>query len=261
MDTFIRSSGAARSSRERVPARNSTHHDASEAEAMVSTNERAKLRDIVADRLKALICKEKLRPGDRLPTETELAERFGVSRLSLREATKSLEFLGIVEAKPGRGLTVGAMDLDRVTSHLSFHPALRDADPQVLIDTRIVIELGVLSHVARRMRSDSSIYPRLTEINQSLRQARTVSKWVAIDIAFHRGLIEAGGLPPLMAFSDVLSVFFRRFRESVKRAEWSAGIASHQQILDALRAGRVGEAERRMRTHIESHKKRTGERT
>jgi DNA-binding FadR family transcriptional regulator len=44
-----------------------------------------------------------LKPGDRLPTETELAARFGVSRLSLREATKALELLGIVEARPGKG--------------------------------------------------------------------------------------------------------------------------------------------------------------
>ncbi|MFO0906253.1 MAG: GntR family transcriptional regulator [Pirellulales bacterium] len=228
---------------------------------MVSTTERAKLRDVVAERLKALIRDEQLRPGDRLPTETELAERFGVSRLSLREATKSLEFLGIVEARPGRGLTVGDMDLDRVASHLCFHPALRDAESQALIDTRIILELGVLPHVARRMRQDEQLYSRLTAVNQSLRQARTLSQWVERDIAFHRGLFEAGGLPPLMAFAEVLSVFFRRFRESVKRAEWSAGIVSHQQILDALRAGRVHDAERRMRSHIESHKKRIGERT
>ena len=232
-----------------------------EEPAVVSTTERSKLRDVVADRLKALIRDEQLRPGDRLPTETELAERFGVSRLSLREATKSLEFLGIVEARPGRGLTVGDMDLDRVTSHLCFHPALRDADPQALIDTRIILELGVLPHVARRMREDEPLYSRLTAVNQSLRQARTLAQWVERDIAFHRGLMEAGGLPPLLAFAEVLSVFFRRFRESVKRAEWSAGIVSHQQILDALRAGRVSDAEKRLRSHIESHKKRTGERT
>ena len=63
---------------------------------MLATIERAKLRDVVADRLRAFISHENLKPGDRLPTETQLAVRFGVSRLSLREATKWLEFLGIV---------------------------------------------------------------------------------------------------------------------------------------------------------------------
>ena len=63
---------------------------------MLATIERVKLRAVVADRWRAFISHENLKRGDRLPTETQLAVRFGVSRLSLREATKSLEFLGIV---------------------------------------------------------------------------------------------------------------------------------------------------------------------
>ena len=118
---------------------------------MLETVERSKIRDVVASQLKSYIVDENLKPGDRLPTETELATRFGVNRLSLREATKGLEFLGIVEAKPGRGLIVGRMDMQRVTEHLGFHPALHDVSPGELIDTRIVIETGVLPHVARRM--------------------------------------------------------------------------------------------------------------
>ena len=70
---------------------------------MTETIERPKLRDVVADRLKTFILEGDLKPGDRLPTEAELATRFGVSRPSLREAIKSLEFLGIVEARRGRG--------------------------------------------------------------------------------------------------------------------------------------------------------------
>ena len=55
---------------------------------MIETVTRSKLRDVVADRLKAFIVEGNLKSGDRLPTETELATKFGVSRLSLREATK-----------------------------------------------------------------------------------------------------------------------------------------------------------------------------
>ncbi len=46
-------------------------------------------------------------PGDRLPTENQLAETFGISRLSVCEATKTLEFFGIIDSKSGVGLTVG----------------------------------------------------------------------------------------------------------------------------------------------------------
>ena len=94
-----------------------------------------KVRDQVAGQIQQFIVEQKLGPGNRLPTETQLAETFGISRLSLREATKSLEFLGIVESKAGVGLTVGRIDMERLTVHLSFHAGLLDADPQQLIDS------------------------------------------------------------------------------------------------------------------------------
>lgn len=217
---------------------------------------RIKLSDMVADRLKAFISNQGLKPGDRLPTEAQLAASFGVSRMSLREATKSLGFLGILDAKPGRGLIVGRVDLKRVTECIGFHPALLDADPQVLIDTRILIELGVLPHVVRRMKADPTIYERLNKINRQLSKARTLQEWVELDIEFHRCLLEASGLSPVMAFADVLSAFFRQFRESVKKAEWSDGVVSHQATIDALRDGDLARAELLVREHIESHKQR-----
>lgn len=223
---------------------------------MLETVKRPKLREVVAHRLKSYIAEGNLKSGDQLPTETQLATRFGVSRLSLREATKALEFIGIVESKPGKGLTVGRVNMERVTEYLGFHPALHDVSPLELIDTRVVIETGVLLHVAARMKRDPALYAGLNGINEELRQARTVERWVELDLAFHRGLIAASGLSPLLAFGDVLAVFFQRFRESVKVAEWAKGIESHQRILDALASDRVPEADRELRIHIESHRQR-----
>jgi GntR family transcriptional repressor for pyruvate dehydrogenase complex len=217
-----------------------------------------KIRDIVAERLKSYIVDEQLEPGDRLPTETELAEWFGVSRLSLREATKSLEFLGIVKSRTGVGLTVGQIDLDRMTDHLGFHPALHRADPLQLIDSRIIVETGVLPHVARRMGEDGSLYPVLQKIVDRFGSARKLQTWIDLDIEFHRALIEASGLAPLVAFGDLLQVFFRRFRDSVKKAEWKDGAASHQRIIDDLRDQNVERATTELRKHIESHKYRRG---
>ena len=91
---------------------------------MLETIPHQKIRDVVVERLKSYITSGGLKPGDRLPNETELAVKFGVSRLSLREATKGLELFGIVESKAGVGLTVGQVNLERVTGHLGFHPAL-----------------------------------------------------------------------------------------------------------------------------------------
>lgn len=217
---------------------------------------RPKIRDQATEQIKEYIVAEKLSPGDRLPTETELAKAFGVSRLSLREATKSLEFLGIVESKTGVGLIVGQMDLERVTGHLGFHPTLLRADPRQLIDSRVILETGVLPHVVRRMADDASIREGLQELVDRFRVTSDLKTFIDLDIEFHRTLLESSGLEPLVVFGDLLHVFFRRFRESVKKAGWKVGIESHQRIVDLLASGDSVAAAAELRRHIESHLER-----
>lgn len=222
----------------------------------MQTLRRPKVRDQVASQIQQYIVEQKLGPGDRLPTETQLAATFGISRLSLREATKSLEFLGIVESKTGVGLTVGSIDMERLTEHLSFHAGLLEADPQQLIDSRVILETGVLPHIARRMKEDPSIESRLRELVEQFRSARDLKSWIELDVRFHRSLLDASGLQPLVAFGDLLHIFFQRFRESVKKAGWEAGIESHERIVDELAKGHVEAATAELRKHIESHKER-----
>jgi len=217
---------------------------------------RPKIRELVVERLKEFIVDEQLQPGDRLPTETTLAARFGVSRLSLREATKSLELLGIVTSKAGVGLTVGQLEIERVTNHLGFHPALHRSSPLQLLETRIVIEIGALPHAARRMQEDPSIGESLQQLVDGFRGARTLQAWIEQDIAFHRALLDASGLTALVAFHDLLQIFFVRFRASVKMAEWKQGIESHQRVLNLLQAQDIDGAVNELRQHIESHKLR-----
>jgi GntR family transcriptional repressor for pyruvate dehydrogenase complex len=228
---------------------------------MVELLTRRKLRDIVADHIKEYIVRERLKAGDRLPTENALAEQFGVSRISVREATKTLEFLGILEATPGRGLTVRQMDIERLTDCLRFHPALLRVPSDQLIDTRVILETGVLPHVAARMARDPQVVEGLQAINDELRRTRELSRFIELDIDFHRALVEASGLAPLAVFNDLLQAFFQRFRESVKRAEWKAGVDRHQQIIEDLQAGEIAPAAAALREHIESHKARIGARS
>ena len=222
----------------------------------MQTISRPKMRDQVAEQIKQYILQQKLMPGDRLPTENQLAVTFGISRLSLREATKSLEFIGIVESKTGVGLTVGRIDMERLTEHLSFHAGLLEADPQQLIDSRVILETGVLPHVVQRMKKDPAIEAGLREIVRQFESARDLKTFIAIDIQFHRSLLEASGLQPLVAFGDLLHVFFQRFRESVKKAGWKEGVESHRRLIDHLAAGNFDKATSELRMHIESHKER-----
>ena len=83
--------------------------------------------------------------------EPQHSEKLGVSHLGIREAPKSLEFLGMIELKTGVGLTVGRIDMERLNEHLGFHSRLAELDPQQLIDSRVIVDTGVLSHVTRKI--------------------------------------------------------------------------------------------------------------
>jgi GntR family transcriptional regulator, transcriptional repressor for pyruvate dehydrogenase complex len=222
----------------------------------MQTIQRSKVRDQVSEHIKQYIIDQNLAPGDRLPTENQLAETFGISRLGVREATKSLEFLGIVESKTGVGLTVGRLDMGRVTRHLGFHAGLLDADPQQLIDSRVIVETGVLPHVVRRMADDPSIETHLRHLVEQFRTARDLKSCIALDIQFHHSLVEASGLLPLVAFNELLVVFFQRFREAIRKVELKVGIEHHLRLVDQLAAGRVDAASAELREHIESNKER-----
>jgi DNA-binding GntR family transcriptional regulator len=106
------------------------------------------------------------------------------------------------------------------------------------------------------MQTDPGVYERLHALNDRLRSADRLADWIRHDIAFHHALLEESGLIPLVAFGDLLQIFFQRFRESVKRGEWKQGIESHQQMLDFLRQNDVPGACDELRRHIESHKHR-----
>ena len=212
--------------------------------------------EMVAASLREYILKNGLKPGDRLPTEGELAELYGVSRVSVRAATNALSFLGIVDAAPRRGLTVGNISMKRISKYLGFHFAVSDYPMEELIDTRIVIETGGLGHLAQRMAADANVYENLNEINDRLRHTKRMRNWIQHDISFHHSLVASTGLNALAAFNDLVQVFFQRFREDFPQSFWEKGVQDHQQIIDALRDGKPDRAAERLTKHIGSHRDR-----
>lgn len=215
-----------------------------------------RLSEVVADRIKDYIIEHSLSEGDRLPTEHEMAELFGVSRLSVREATKALSFLGIINSAPKRGLTVGGVDMHRVTQYLGFHFSLNGYPKAQLLKTRLVIEIGALSEVMDRMADDENVYTQLMAINDKVDNLNDADQFIQRDLAFHRALLEASNIEPLVAFSDLLAIFFKKFRDEVVTAKrhWSNGVAMHREILDALRNKELENAERILRQHLEHYK-------
>ncbi len=225
---------------------------------MTSSEVRPKVSksEFVAASIREYITKEGLKPGDRLPTEADFSTQFGVSRVAVREATKVLAFLGVIDAAPRRGLTVGDFSMEKLSGYLSFHFNICNYPAEELLDTRIILEVGGLPHVARAMRQDPSIYERLNDLNARMRETKELVDWVGLDMQFHCELVASTNLRGLATLNELVQNFFRRFREDFPKREWSKGVESHQVIMDALRRGDCEAAAVELTKHINSHRDR-----
>jgi DNA-binding FadR family transcriptional regulator len=203
---------------------------------------RPSLSDDIVAKLKQLILDESLKPGDRLPTESELAVRFGVSRISIREATRTLRHLGIIRARQKTGLTVGELDLSRFSDCLDFHAVVCNYPDEQLLKARAAIEFGVLPFVIQKMKSDPAIYERLLEYTTRPNVSTDPEVYLACDLAFHQELIAAADIQPLFIFSEVLRAFFDRFQKRVlgdNPGSMANGVKLHRRIIDGLRDGQL----------------------
>lgn len=193
-----------------------------------------------------------------LPSETELAEQTGVSRLTVREAVKALAAKQVVRVEHGRGTFVNPASswsvLDPVLLMArSSYDEDRLALPRKLIEARRVVEVAVAELAAQRRTQDD-----LDQLDRSLAQMREaarvsdVAAFVAADIAFHQQVLDAAGNSFITSLFDPLSKILQltRHQTSAHAPVREHAIAHHQKILDAVRKGTSTKAGRAMRDHM-----------
>ncbi len=110
-----------------------------ESNKLFSTLNRADLADRIIFEIKKMISERRLLPGQKLPTERELTEQFGVSRASVREALHSLETLGLVDARVGSGTYV-VENPDAILKHLSWAVYFSESMESDLTEALKIIE-------------------------------------------------------------------------------------------------------------------------
>jgi GntR family transcriptional regulator, transcriptional repressor for pyruvate dehydrogenase complex len=214
---------------------------------------RKRLSEELTAQLRKHIIDHGLKPGDPLLTEQEMVERFGVSRSVVREATKALDFLGIIDAVPRRGMILDNFDFNRVSEYFGFHFALSDYPKEKLLKARAVIETGALYYTMEAMSKDTAVYDRLRALAEAAPETEHAAddRWIEYDIAFHHGLVDATGITPLASFCDLLQTFFQKFR--VTMGGFRGDRAAHCQIVELLRAGRLVPAIDLLRDHMKCY--------
>jgi DNA-binding FadR family transcriptional regulator len=203
----------------------------------LSRVERRPLRELLQEAIKSYIVGNRLKPGDPLPPEAELAEQLGVGRNSVREAVRSLEVLGILESRAGTGLFVRAFSFDPIVANLSYGVLFDTKALADSLDVRLVLESSLVER-AIEARNEAQL-AHLRQILESWGQAaRTYSP--EYDRAFHRALHENEENALLTRLIDV---FWDVYRQATAHgaiqdpSDPEETYQRHVAILEALEAG------------------------
>lgn len=152
--------------------------------------------DVTMDAIKSYILRERLQPGDLLPTEVELCEAVGASRSSVREAVRKLEGLNIVNVEHGRGTFVGSLSLDPMVETLAFRSMVSVGknfdDLKDVVELRRFLDLGCADEVCARVKGTEQ--PELDAlVDAMVSSAERGEDFLYADIDFHMGLLDPLG--------------------------------------------------------------------
>jgi GntR family transcriptional regulator, transcriptional repressor for pyruvate dehydrogenase complex len=205
-----------------------------------------------------LIRSGNLKAGDRLPSETDLARAFQVSRPVVREALRGLAILGVVETRQGGRCFVTDLTVARLMAPLQFVISLDEASVDSLHQARLMIETGMARQAAGR--ATEKVLARLDEmVAAGFELTADPLGFRMLDQDFHRTINHLSGNPFLEVVAQSLyelGIEYRRIATETPGAiERSA--AEHRAIVEALKAGDAEAAARAMSMHLESIYKTT----
>jgi GntR family transcriptional repressor for pyruvate dehydrogenase complex len=210
----------------------------------------------VAEQIREAIFGGGLRPGERLPTERELAETFGASRASIREALRVLQAQGLIIGGGAPGPAVVTHDLETPAREaLTTIVRLNGVELDDLIDLRCLLEMAALEQAARRQ--DPA---RLDEAREALAAMESpeigIEAFDEEDVRFHVALVRASGneamhLVMLALREPVAAHLLEALRAQAGPRETLSRLArEHATILEAVEAGEGERAALLVERHI-----------
>jgi len=212
---------------------------------------RDKVYEGVAKQIERLILK-KLQPGDKLPSERELADLLRVSRSSIRDAIRSLELMGMVEPRQGAGTIVREISSDSVANPIAKAIKRKEEMISELLDFRLMLEPQLAARAATRASLDE-----ITEMEEILerqeKKLRAGESTVGEDSEFHYAIALASGNSVVLKVLDTLMDLLRDSRERSLQVEGrpQKSAAGHRRILSAIKRHDSDAAKMAMRRHIE----------
>jgi GntR family transcriptional repressor for pyruvate dehydrogenase complex len=213
------------------------------------------LSDQVAEQMQELIVQGRLRPGERLPSERELADRFGVSRTVIREAVRSLMAKGLLEVHSGSGMIVGTPTASSIADHFSLLLRLNsEGDPlEYIFDVRHVLEVEIAGRAARQATA-ADIEAMEYHLQQMADNLEDLEQAAAADVAFHAALAQATQNPLFAILLDSISEIMlevRRLGFTLSGAPQMI-LEEHERILQSVKRGDVDASQAAMSEHLKA---------
>jgi GntR family transcriptional repressor for pyruvate dehydrogenase complex len=191
-------------------------------------------------KIKEMIVSGELRPGDRLPRESDLAQRLGLSRNSLREAVRALSLVRILDVRQGDGTYVTSLDSGVLLDALSFLLDLHHDNNVVhTLEARRALEAAAAALAAQYI--EPRELDRLYFLMEEAARCATIEEFVDNDLEFHRSIAIASRNPVLVALLDSLASRTSRariWRGIMQSDARERTLTEHRAIVDALRAHR-----------------------
>jgi len=205
----------------------------------------------VAEQIQRLVVKQVLKPGDHLPSERELAAKFGVSRSSIRDAIRTLEVIGILEPRQGHGTVVRELSTDSLVVPLASALIHKRHLVLELLDVRRMIEPALAARAATN--ATQAEIARLEEIlRRQGEKMRRGEDTVEEDSEFHYTIALAARNTVVLHVLDVLMDLLRESRERFLQLSGrrERSYADHRRILRAIKRRDAAAAATASRVHL-----------
>ncbi len=211
-------------------------------------------RNEIVGKIRDYINFKNLEPGDKLPSERMLSERFGISRNNLRDAIQALEFYGILESIPQSGTYIANIGGVALNGMISDILSLDDPDFKSLVETRILLELKAAKLAALR-RTEAQLSHMKGTLEAYTQKVLQGEDAVQEDLLFHLAIAKASGNSTMNTFMLTITpeiiINFAKYHVCDENQAF-VGIDEHKAIYEAIKDMNPQLAKQMMKLHFRS---------
>lgn len=217
---------------------------------------RRKLSDQVLERLREMIVRGELGPGDLMPSERSLMERFGVGRPAVREAMQSMHTLGLINISHGERARVSELSADMMFRQMDMVARmLLSASPdnlEHLKEARRLFEIGMI-RIATEKASADDIAELKKLIEEQREKLGDPAAFIKADMAFHSKIASLSANPIFQAISEAMLNWVFNYHTDLLlwSGQESITLGEHEKIVECIEARDPEQAAAAMRSHLD----------